>query len=192
MLEIIIFVLVVALDQITKAVFTSWLSTLPNKTFPLIEGVFSFSYVENRGAAFGMLQNMRVLFLIATLLVCGGMVYILIRERGKMHLLMRVSLALILAGAVGNFIDRALLGYVRDMFYFELINFAVFNVADAAISVGATALILDILFFKGRKYLADKPPAGGAGEGDAENARDGSPDGGGEAPLCEGENKGEA
>ncbi|HWQ59115.1 MAG TPA: signal peptidase II [Clostridia bacterium] len=157
MLEIIIFIVVIALDQVTKAVCASWLPTLPNNTYPIFEGVFSLTYVENRGAAFGMLQNMRVFFLIMTVLVCGALVYILIRERGKMHLVMRISLALILVGALGNFVDRLLLGFVRDMFYFELINFAIFNVADASISVGATMLILDLLFFKGRKYVMDKP-----------------------------------
>ena len=166
MLEIILFIAVLALDQGSKAFFASWLQALPNSTHALIPGVFSFTYVENRGAAFGMLQNKIVLFAVMTVLVCGAMVYILIRERAKMHVFMRVCLALILAGAIGNFIDRVFLGYVRDMFYFELIDFAVFNVADAAISVGAGLLILDILFFKGKRYLADKPAPGGAGEGE--------------------------
>lgn len=164
MLEIIVFVVVLALDQASKAFFTSWLQTLPNRTHALIPGVFSFSYVENRGAAFGMFQNQTVLFVVMTVLACGGIAYLLIRERKKMHTLMRVCLALILAGAVGNFVDRIWLGYVRDMFYFELINFAVFNVADSAISVGTVALILDILFFKGKDYLADKPRPGADGE----------------------------
>ncbi len=165
MLEIIIFILIVAIDQIVKALSAAWLPTLAGHTFPLIEGVFSLSYVENVGAAFGMLKNMRVLFLIMTVLACGAILYILIRERGKMHALMRISLVLILAGAIGNFIDRAVLGYVRDMFYFQLINFAVFNVADAAITVGAVVMILDILFFKGKDYLADKPRPQTQGEG---------------------------
>jgi signal peptidase II len=167
MLEIILFIIIVALDQASKAYCASWLATLPNKTYPLIQGVFSLSYVENKGAAFGMLQNMRVLFIIATAVVCGVMVYILIKDHKKMHLLMRIALALILAGAVGNFIDRTFIGFVRDMFYFELINFAVFNVADAAISVGAVTLVLDILFFKGRKYLMDEPRKDGANKGEA-------------------------
>ena len=65
-------------------------------------------------------------------------------------------LALIVAGALGNFIDRLFLGYVRDMFYFSLINFAVFNVADAAISVGGVLLVIDVLFCKkGKAALAE-------------------------------------
>ncbi len=164
MLEIILFVIIVALDQASKAYCASWLPALPGGRFPLIEGVFSLTYVENRGAAFGMLQNMRLLFIVTTIIVCGVMVYILVKERRKMHALMRVSLALILAGAIGNFIDRAFLGFVRDMFYFELINFAIFNVADSAITVGAVSLMLDILFFKGKKYVMDKPAEKNRGE----------------------------
>ncbi len=155
MLAILIFIAVLALDQLTKVLCASWLTVLPGKTYSLIDGVFSLTYVENRGAAFGMLQNRRVFFIIITIIVCGFIVYALIRERGRMHALMKAALSLVLAGAVGNLIDRAFLGYVRDMFYFELIDFAVFNVADAAITVGAAILILDVLFFKGRNYLSD-------------------------------------
>lgn len=170
MLEIILFIIIVALDQISKAYCAVWLPALPNKTFPLINGVFSLSYVQNKGAAFGMLQNRMIFFIITTAIVCCALVYVLIKERKKMHTLMRISLTLIIAGAVGNFIDRVFIGYVRDMFYFELINFAVFNVADASITVGATVLVLDLLFFKGRKFLTDKPPEDGGAAGNQGNA----------------------
>ena len=66
---------------------------------------------------------------------------------------MRISLALIFAGALGNFIDRVALGYVRDMLYFKLIDFPVFNVADSAICIGAAILIIDVLFFKGKTFI---------------------------------------
>lgn len=157
MLIILIFIGVLALDQLSKALCASWLPTLPGKTYSLIKGVFSLTYVENRGAAFGMLQNKQAFFIVITVLVCAFIAYLLVKERKKMHPLMKAALSLVLAGAAGNFIDRVFLGYVRDMFYFELIDFAVFNVADAAITVGAAILILDVLFFKGRDYLADGP-----------------------------------
>lgn len=155
MLELIIIALMLVLDQASKAVFASWLPTLPNHTFPLIEGVFHLSYVENRGAAFGMLQNAQWLFIPLTLIACGGLLWFLIKNRNAMHTMLRVCIALIVAGALGNFIDRIFLGYVRDMFYFVLIDFAVFNVADAAISVGGVLLVADLLFSKkGKAFFA--------------------------------------
>ncbi len=145
---------VLALDQASKYLCAAWLPTLPNGTFPLIDGVFALSYVENRGAAFGMLEDARAFFIVATVLVCGAVIYFAVKEYKRLPALMKVSLALILSGALGNFIDRVFLGYVRDMLYFELINFPVFNVADSAICIGAALLILDLYFFKGKAYMA--------------------------------------
>jgi signal peptidase II len=88
---------------------------------------------------------------------CIAIAYWLIKKHKDIHTLMRISLSLILAGALGNLIDRVLLIYVRDMFSFVLINFAVFNVADSAVSVGTVLLIFDLLFYKGKKYLQDEP-----------------------------------
>lgn len=165
MLEIILVLAVLLLDQGVKVVAASWLQGLPGNTYPLWEGVFHLTYVENRGAAFGMLQNARWFFIVVTILACAALAYWLIKKHNGMHTLMRVALALILAGALGNLADRVFLTYVRDMFYVALINFAVFNVADAAVSVGTVVLLLDILFFKGKSYFDDAPkPDKGAGE----------------------------
>ena len=153
MLEIIVGIIVLILDQGSKLLCANWLTTLPNSTYELIPSIFHLSYVVNRGAAFGMLQNARVFFLIMTIAVCACIVFYLIKEHKKLHFLIRFSLALILAGALGNFIDRLFLGYVRDMFSAVIINFAVFNVADSAITVGTVLLFLDLLFFKGRYLL---------------------------------------
>lgn len=155
MLEIILFLAVVAVDQAVKLYCASWLTTLAQGTYTVIDGVFSLTYVENRGAAFGMLQNAQVFFIIATLIVCAAIAIVLIKERGYMKPVMRIAITLILAGAVGNFIDRVALGYVRDMFYLVFIDFPVFNVADAAITVGGVTLALDVLFFSGKRYLAE-------------------------------------
>lgn len=193
LLESIVAVLVVLVDQISKSLCSDWLRSLPNYTYEWIPGIFHLSYVENRGAAFGMLQNARVFFLIITVLTCALLLWYLIHERGKLHLMLRLSLALILGGAVGNFIDRAILGYVRDMFSAVIINFAVFNVADSAITVGAALLFLDLLFFKGR-HLFDETEAEKKGDGPAEEeacdgdtAAQGNEGEGGEAPQPEAE-----
>ena len=156
MLELIVVIAVLVLDQASKIICAAWLPTLPNHTYPLIDGVFELAYVENRGAAFGVLQNARWFFIVLTVAACAALIWFMVKQHHKLHKLMRVCLALIVAGALGNFIDRLFLGYVRDMFYFSLINFAVFNVADAAISVGGVLLVIDVLFCKkGKAVLAE-------------------------------------
>jgi len=186
LLESIVAVLVVLVDQISKSLCSDWLRSLPNYTYEWIPGIFHLSYVENRGAAFGMLQNARVFFLVITVLTCALLLWYLIHERGKLHFLLRFSLALILGGAIGNFIDRAMLGYVRDMFSAVIINFAVFNVADSAITVGAVLLFFDLLFFKG-KHLFDEAEDGKAEDGPAAEEAPGGMDAAEESMLEGGE-----
>lgn len=158
MLEILIVVLVIAADQATKAIAAKILPTLVDSTYPLWEGVFHFTYVENRGAAFGMLQNKRIVFLVITSISIVLMIWLLISQRKRkpaaMPVLARAGIALILAGAVGNMIDRIWLGYVRDMLSFTLINFAVFNIADSAVCIGAALTGISLLFTKkGKEYF---------------------------------------
>ncbi len=153
-------IIVLVIDQITKVKAATDLAL--NGDIKVWEGVLHFTYVENRGAAFGMMQGGKWFFLIVTVAAVAGMVWFLIKERKTMHFLMKFSMCLLLSGAVGNLIDRVALGFVRDMIYVAAINFPVFNVADMAVCVGCGLLILDILFFKGKAYLADdkKPEAG--------------------------------
>ncbi|MBE5785249.1 MAG: signal peptidase II [Clostridiales bacterium] len=154
MLELLIIAAILIIDLVSKHITAAWLPTLPGGNFPLINGVFELSYVENRGAAFGMLQDARWFFIVLTLVAVGILGWFIVKYRGCMHVRARIALALILSGAVGNFVDRLFLGYVRDMFYFSLINFAVFNVADAAITVGGIGIVIDSVFTpKGRKFL---------------------------------------
>ena len=144
---------VLLIDQLTKVWSVNYLTTLPENTYKLWEGVLHLKYVENRGAAFGMLQGGRWFFLALTFVACIAIVWFMVKERKRMHFLMCFSLGLILSGALGNLIDRAILGYVRDMIYVAIINFAVFNVADMAICIGCGLLVLDLLFFKGKAYM---------------------------------------
>lgn len=149
MLEAIVVVVIVVLDQFTKHLTDLYLSPL-GTSVPLWEGVFHITSAHNRGAAFGMLQGGRWIFLAVTLIACIGIIYVLIKYKKQLHKMLRVCLVLILAGALGNFIDRVFLGYVRDMLDFRLIEFAVFNVADSAVSIGSVLLALDIFFGKNR------------------------------------------
>lgn len=99
-------------------------------------GVFELTYVENRGAAFGMLENQRWLFTILTVIVILGLLFAFFRLGSERKFrLTRICCVGVLAGAIGNLIDRNMLHYVVDMFYFKLIDFPVFNVADCYVVV---------------------------------------------------------
>jgi len=155
MLEILIVLFFLLLDQGTKLLCAAKM-TLGDR-IPVIEGFFSILYDHNTGMAFGALNRWpyaRWLFLAVTLVVLGVMLYFYRKERKDMHTLMKISLSLIFAGAVGNFIDRLFLGYVRDMIFFHFFPY-IFNVADAAVCVGMGLLVLDILFGKGKRYLQE-------------------------------------
>lgn len=144
MLEIFLIVFIILSDQAVKYISVQYLK--PLGSVEVIPGVFNFSYVENRGAAFGILQNQRWLFILLTIVISAGIAYYLITRR-RDSLLRRSSLAFILGGAVGNLIDRIYLGYVVDMFHFTWrINFAVFNVADMAVVIGTFLLAYQLLF----------------------------------------------
>ncbi len=155
MLGTIVVLLIVALDQIVKFISKSVLTTLPGNTYPLWDGVFHFTYVENRGAAFGIFGGARGFLLVFTILLVGVLIWAIVKFRDNPSKLFRASLYMILGGAIGNLIDRVVLGYVIDMLDFRLINFAVFNVADSFVCVGTVLLIIDILF-KSEDYFKEK------------------------------------
>lgn len=134
------------LDQLTKWLSVKYLTKV--STVPLIEGVLHLTYVENRGAAFGMLADNRWVFIIVSSVTILGLAVYLYLDKNK-NLLMTVSISMIVSGGIGNMIDRLALGYVVDFIDFRLINFAVFNGADSFVCVGAgmliLALVLDII-----------------------------------------------
>jgi signal peptidase II len=116
---------------------------------PLVPGVIQMIYVENRGAAFGILTNMRWLFLVLTVAAVCAILWALLRRWPRMPL-GSWSLCLILGGALGNFVDRAVNGYVVDMFEFLFVRFAIFNVADIFVTVGGVLFCLYLLFWHDR------------------------------------------
>lgn len=144
MLELILIIALLAADQLSKYLTDAHLAL--GSSAPLLEGVIQFTNVHNTGAAWGILPNARLVFLIVTPPLCILLALLLFRRRARIGLLGRICLSLLLAGAIGNYIDRALLGYVRDMFEFCFMSFPVFNVADTAITVGAVLLCVDTLF----------------------------------------------
>lgn len=143
-LSIIILIAAIFLDQITK-----WLAVLFLKeidTLPLIKNVLHLTYLENTGAAFGILKNNRWIFLVVSAVAIVALLFYLAKFRPKNKWLL-VGLSFIVGGGIGNMIDRLLLGYVIDFIDFRLINFAVFNVADAFVCIGAVLVIIYVFFF---------------------------------------------
>lgn len=136
--------ILVVLDQWTK-----WLAVTklkPINDIPIIENIFHLAYVENRGAAFGILQGKRLFFIIMTTCVILAIsIYYYKMPKQRKYFWMRLSLILLVGGAIGNLIDRIRLNYVIDFLYFKLIDFPVFNVADICVVIGVTILSIFIL-----------------------------------------------
>jgi len=150
-------VLLIAVDQATKL----WAAS----TFPL-DGAgraiglgFNFTYIQNTGAAFGIFQGVSLplgpivlngthLLGILSATVSAFIFYYLLRNQKNIPAVQRAALTLILAGAVGNMIDRFRLSYVIDFIHFKLpnFNFPVFNVADSCVVIGAGLLIISSFF----------------------------------------------
>lgn len=135
---------VLLLDRLTKRWSVNTLRDIGS--VPVIEGVLHFTYAENRGAAFSMLSGRRWL-LIAVSLVTLALLLVFFFKKTFDHRLMDIALPLIVGGAVGNLLDRIVQGYVVDFIEVRFINFAIFNIADCGITVGAGLMILYVLFF---------------------------------------------
>ena len=138
------FAVLVGLDQLTKYLAVARLAG--EKGVPVIPGVFELFYLENRGAAFGMLTNRQWFFAAVALVMVIAAVYVYLRlPEGRRYHFLRVICVLIAAGAVGNMLDRLFRHYVVDFLYVSAIDFPVFNVADCYVCVG-TGLALLALF----------------------------------------------
>lgn len=133
-------------DQLTKYLAVLNLQNQPAKV--IIDGVFELRYLENRGAAFGMMQNMQYFFVAGAIAVCAVIVVLYIRiPHTVRYIPLRACAVLLCAGAVGNLIDRIRLNYVIDFFYFRLIDFPIFNVADCYVVISCVFFALLILFY---------------------------------------------
>lgn len=143
--------LITVLDQLTK--FLAVVRLMPKGTFPIIENVFHLTYLENKGAGFGIFADHTWLLSVASILIVAAILMYVLVKRPKDKLL-NLSLTFMIGGAVGNLIDRIRLGYVVDFLDFRLIDFPIFNVADCFITVGAVVLAVYIIFFSEKKGAA--------------------------------------
>ena len=144
--------LLVVLDQVTKVLAVKYLKPVGSVSF--LPGFMNLTFVENRGAAFGILQGQRWVFLVFTLAVTAG-IAVVWKKLGPepVNEKIRACLAVLLAGAWGNAIDRLCRGYVVDFFHTAFMDFPVFNLADICVVLSVVALMVLILFF----VKEDKP-----------------------------------
>ena len=167
-LFVLIVLISVAADQFTKL----WVLNTLKPTLAYMDvwpGVFGFTYAENTGAAFSLFSDMRwVLTVFSALVALAITVYVVWKKPNRLG---TVSLALIAGGAVGNIIDRVRFGFVVDFVNLEFMQFAVFNVADACINVGAAMMLLWAVLDEVRQYrqkkAEDAAKAAAQGEADA-------------------------
>ena len=139
-------VVLVCIDQFTKYLVVGHLKDRP--AYVLIRNIFQLEYLENRGAAFGILQNQRVFFYISVLLITAAVIWFYSKvPMERKYLPLRICAVLIVGGAFGNCIDRIRLNCVVDFFYCKLIDFPIFNVADIYVTVAAFLLVILILVY---------------------------------------------
>ncbi|NCB73683.1 MAG: signal peptidase II [Clostridia bacterium] len=142
---LIVAVIILIIDQIAK--YWTNANLVVDSASPIIPGVVQLTNVQNRGAAFGIFQDGRWFFIVLTIAVVIAAI-ILIRKNIIKGKLGRWMLVLVIAGGLGNCIDRLFKGYVTDMFQLQFMNFAIFNVADIFITIGGIIFCLYLVFHR--------------------------------------------
>ena len=133
------------IDQITKYIAEQRLYNKPD--FVIIKDVIHLTYLRNNGSAFGMFSGKINAFLVLTVIMICLITYVVLKTPLiRKYIPVYITCILLAAGAIGNFIDRVRLGYVRDFIYFKIINFPVFNIADCYVTVSVIIFIILILF----------------------------------------------
>ena len=146
---ILIILSLIGIDQFSKYLALKYLKGV--SSIPIISNVFHLTYVENRGAAFGLFQNNQIIFVVVAMIACIVGLYYLYKK--DLNLLAKSSIILLISGAIGNMIDRVRLGFVVDYFDFRIIWEYVFNVADIFVVVGTILLCIYILFFEDKEQV---------------------------------------
>ena len=143
----ILIILIVIGDQLTKGLIQQ--SMVLNQSIPVWDGIFSITYIHNTGAAFSMLAGKTQVLALFQVIIIGVILGYYILKGRKSHPLLRISLAMIVAGGIGNLIDRLTLGYVVDFLDFHF--WPIFNVADIGVSAGCVLLAGYVFFIEGKE-----------------------------------------
>lgn len=149
----IMIILIVAFDQITKLLVTK--NLFDGTVVNFIPNFIQFRYAENTGMAFSLFSGARWIFIILTLAVCIVALWYMFANKCK-SLWLYWSLGVIVSGGIGNLIDRVRFGYVVDFIEPVFVNFAVFNIADCAVTCGAVVLVIYLLFDSFKKDKSEK------------------------------------
>lgn len=146
-------ILIIAFDQITKYYATLYISN--GKTVEFIKGVVQFRYALNKGMAFSMFSGARWFFVALTGIICIGALIYMYSNKCK-SLWMYWSIGVCVAGGIGNLIDRVRFGFVVDFIEPTFVNFAIFNIADCAVTLGAISLIIYLFLEIFKKEKTDE------------------------------------
>lgn len=173
-LEMLFFAFIITLDLTLKDYLYKLVVEQNGGNMTVIEGFFDLTYSENTGMGFGMGSDSTLgitimTFIIVVVVIC----YLLVFRKDKPYI--RIPLIMVAAGGIGNLVDRLAFGYVRDFFEFTFMNFAIFNVADSFITIGAIALIIGLIVTMATTTADEKKKAqaaAGATESAGEAPRD--------------------
>lgn len=176
-IEILLFAFIITFDLTMKDYLYDFVVNRNGGYYTVVEGFFALNYSENTGMGFGLGQDSTTGITVMTCIVIVVVIgYLAVFRKDKAYI--RIPLVMVAAGGIGNLVDRIVLGYVRDFFEFTFMDFAIFNIADSFVTVGAIALIIGLIVMmavtaKDEKARQAAEEAEG-GEGLAENAADGA------------------
>ena len=176
-IEILLFAFIITFDLTMKDYLYDFVVNRNGGYYTVVEGFFALNYSENTGMGFGLGQDSTTGITVMTCIVIVVVIgYLAVFRKDKAYI--RIPLVMVAAGGIGNLVDRIALGYVRDFFEFTFMDFAIFNIADSFVTVGAIALIIGLIVMmavtaKDEKARQAAEEAEG-GEGLAENAADGA------------------
>ena len=176
-IEILLFAFIITFDLTMKDYLYDFVVNRNGGYYTVVEGFFALNYSENTGMGFGLGQDSTTGITVMTCIVIVVVIgYLAVFRKDKAYI--RIPLVMVAAGGIGNLVDRIALGYVRDFFEFTFMDFAIFNIADSFVTVGAIALIIGLIVMmavtaKDEKARQAAEEAEG-GDGLAENAADGA------------------
>ena len=176
-IEILLFAFIITFDLTMKDYLYDFVVNRNGGYYTVVEGFFALNYSENTGMGFGLGQDSTTGITVMTCIVIVVVIgYLAVFRKDKAYI--RIPLVMVAAGGIGNLVDRIALGYVRDFFEFTFVDFAIFNIADSFVTVGAIALIIGLIVMmavtaKDEKVRQAAEEAEG-GEAPAENSSEGT------------------